>query len=114
MACDPFYKTAKWLRLRKAALLRDLYTCTVPGCGQPAYVVDHKTARNDGGADTLANLRSLCKEHDHAIKETSTRKRANGGKAVVRGFFADGTPRDPSSDWYTGGPRAGGGSIIKS
>lgn len=101
---DPYYKTKAWQLLRKAALHRDLYTCVVPGCGQPAYAVDHIKARRAGGADRLDNLRSLCKEHDHAVKETRTGERANGGKFVVKGCFADGSPRDPSHPWFTGGP----------
>lgn len=101
---DPYYKTKAWQLLRKAALRRDLYTCVVPGCGEPAYVVDHVVARRSGGADHLDNLRSLCKAHDHAVKETRTGERANAGKLVVKGCFADGTPRDPSHSWFTGGP----------
>lgn len=106
---DPYYKTKAWQLLRKAALRRDLYTCVVLGCGQPAYAVDHIKARRAGGADHLDNLRSLCKAHDHAVKETKTGERANAGKLVVKGCFADGTPRDPSHPWFTGG----GGSNIK-
>jgi 5-methylcytosine-specific restriction endonuclease McrA len=105
---DPYYKTRAWQLLRKAALRRDLYTCVVPGCGQPAYAVDHIKARRAGGADALWNLRSLCKAHDHAVKETSTGERGNAGMLVVKGCFADGSPRDPSHPWFTGGP--GGGS----
>ncbi len=104
MPSDPFYRTKKWKHLRAAALRRDLYTCIVPGCGQPAYAVDHIKARRAGGTDTLDNLRSLCKPHDHAVKETSTGERGNAGVLVVKGFYADGTPRDPSHPWYTGGP----------
>lgn len=100
---DPYYKTRAWQLLREAALRRDLYTCVVPGCGQQAQVVDHVVARRAGGADHLDNLRSLCKEHDHTVKERSTGQRANAGKLTVKGFFADGTPRDPSHPWFTGG-----------
>lgn len=104
---DPYYKTKAWLHLRKAALRRDLYTCVVPGCGQPAYAVDHIKRRRDGGADALWNLRSLCKDHDHAVKETSTGKRGNAGVLVVKGCFADGSPRDPAHPWFSGAPGAG-------
>lgn len=105
---DPYYKTRAWQLLRKAALRRDLYTCVVPGCGQPAYAVDHILARRAGGADTLDNLRSLCKTHDHAVKEGKTGERGNAGVLVVKGFYADGTPRDPSHPWFTGGPKPAG------
>ncbi len=107
---DPYYKTRAWQLLRKAALRRDLYTCVVPGCEQPACVVDHILSRRAGGADRLDNLRSLCRDHDNAVKEKRTGERANAGKLVVKGCFADGSPRDPSHEWFTGG---GGGSIIE-
>ena len=107
MPSDPFYKTKRWQSLRKAALRRDLFTCIVPGCGQPAYAVDHIKARRAGGTDTLDNLRSLCKPHDHAVKETRTGERGNAGELVVKGCFEDGTPRDPAHPWFTGGPRRG-------
>jgi 5-methylcytosine-specific restriction endonuclease McrA len=100
---DPYYKTKAWQSLRKAVLRRDLFTCVVPGCGRPAYAVDHIKARRAGGADALWNLRSLCKDHDHAVKETRTGERANAGKLVVKGCFADGSPRDPLHPWFTGG-----------
>jgi 5-methylcytosine-specific restriction endonuclease McrA len=100
---DPYYKTKAWQLLRKAALSRDLYTCVVPGCEQPAFAVDHIIARRSGGADRLDNLRSLCKEHDHAVKETRSGERANAGKFTVKGSFADGSPRDPLHPWFTGG-----------
>jgi hypothetical protein len=100
---DPFYSTKKWKLLRKAALLRDLYTCVVPGCGQPAFIVDHIQARGAGGRDALDNLRSLCREHDNAVKEDASGKRRGRG-ALVRGCYADGSPRDPAHPWFTGGP----------
>jgi 5-methylcytosine-specific restriction endonuclease McrA len=101
---DPFYKSARWQRLRKAALARDLFTCVVPGCGQPAVAVDHIRSRRADGTDTLGNLRSLCREHDNAVKEDREGKRRGGGVLLVRGCFADGSPRDPAHPWFTGGP----------
>jgi 5-methylcytosine-specific restriction endonuclease McrA len=105
---DRYYKTKTWQHLRAAVLRRDLFTCVVPGCGQPAYAVDHIKRRRDGGADAMWNLRSLCKAHDHAVKEGKAGKRGNAGALVVKGCFADGTPRDPSHPWFTGGPKAAG------
>jgi hypothetical protein len=112
MPSDPFYNSRTWRWLRQQCLIRDLMTCTVPGCGQLARVVDHIIARRDGGPDTLDNLRSLCTYHDHQIKENANGKRANDGVAIVKGCFPDGTPRDPNHPWYTGGPKGKGGSII--
>lgn len=104
MPGDPYYRSKAWYRLRHAAMRRDLFTCVVPGCGQPAYAVDHIKARRAGGTDTLDNLRCLCKAHDLSVKEDRHGKRFNGGKLTVRGCFADGSPRDPSHPWFTGGP----------
>jgi 5-methylcytosine-specific restriction endonuclease McrA len=63
-----FYGTAEWKRLREAALRRDGFRCTWIDhgirCLRPAVVVDHIVERTDGGADTLENLRSLCRDHD--------------------------------------------------
>lgn len=97
---DPYYLTKTWRRLREARLLMDAHTCVVPGCGQRATHVDHIIARRAGGADTLANLRSLCREHDQQVKERPSGARANRGKLVARGCHADGSPRDPSHPWY--------------
>jgi len=107
MSADPFYRSKRWKSLRKAALRRDLFTCVVPGCGQPAFAVDHIKARRAGGSDTLENLRSLCKDHDLAVKERRGGKRANAGRLMVKGCYADGSPRDPSHPWFTGGPGKG-------
>lgn len=103
MAPDPYYKSEHWRRLRTAALKRDRNTCVVRGCGQRAVVVDHIKRRRDGGADVLANVRSLCREHDQQVKERPNGQRANAGKLVVRGCFPDGSPRDPNHPWFTGG-----------
>jgi hypothetical protein len=37
-----------WRRLRQAALKRDGYRCTVPGCFAPAPIVDHIVTRPSG------------------------------------------------------------------
>ena len=102
---DPYYRSRHWRELRAARLKRDGGVCIVPGCGQRASVVDHIKRRRDGGADSIANTRSLCDQHDRSIKEMSNGKRRNGGRLVVKGCFADGSPRDPSHPWYTGGGR---------
>lgn len=55
---DPFYKSSTWLRLR-AVVLRRSPLCVL--CRAVASVVDHITARADGGAPyDECNLRSLC------------------------------------------------------
>lgn len=97
---DPYYLTKAWRRLREARLQVDGHVCVVRGCGQPACVVDHIVSRKAGGADTLTNLRSLCREHDQQVKERPGGKRASKGKLTVRGYHADGSPRDLSHPWY--------------
>ena len=104
---DPYYKTKHWKSLRAERLRMDMHTCVVPGCNQPAYAVDHVRARRAGGADAIDNLRSLCKPHDHAVKEGRSGERGNQGKLGIKGCFVDGTPRDPMHPWFTGGPRPG-------
>jgi 5-methylcytosine-specific restriction endonuclease McrA len=98
-ATRSYYRTPEWRRLRQAALDRDLHTCTVPGCGDRAVVVDHIVSRTRGGADVLENLRSLCREHDNQIKEDAAGVRRRGGLTVVRGCGVDGTPLDPGHWW---------------
>lgn len=100
MPDDPFYRTGTWKRLRKARFRIDRGTCTVPGCGQRASVVDHIIDRNAGGTDTLDNLRSLCRQHDNQIKEDGMGNRRTGGKAIVTDCDADGSPLDPSHPWF--------------
>ena len=103
MPSDPYYRSPHWRRLRAARLKLDRNTCVVPGCGQRANTVDHIRRRREGGSDTLDNLRSLCDQHDRSVKELPNGNRANDGVLRVRGCFANGTPRDPSHPWYTGG-----------
>jgi 5-methylcytosine-specific restriction enzyme A len=50
--------TRAWRRVRLQALQRDRFRCV--RCGREASEVDHVVAREVGGTDALANLRSLC------------------------------------------------------
>jgi 5-methylcytosine-specific restriction endonuclease McrA len=75
---DPFYASPDWKALRHACLERDGWRCVM--CGQPAIVADHILSRRSGGADTLANLRSLCRLHDNGFKEDVT-----GARRTPRG-----------------------------
>lgn len=99
---DPYYSTASWRRLRAERLRIDNYTCVVPGCGQLASVVDHITRRQDGGADDLANLRSLCRQHDNQVKEAPSGTRRSGGDPYLKGSDAGGRPIDPMHPWNRG------------
>lgn len=103
MPSNPFYRSPLWRRLCAAVHHRSRGKCEVPGCTSPAKVVDHVVSRRAGGADALANLRHLCREHDNMCKENAKGIRRSNGKLSVRGCFADGSPIDPSHPWYKGG-----------
>jgi len=87
---DPFYLSGKWRALRKACFERDGFRCTAPGCANKATRCDHIVSRRKGGADALANLRSLCTACDNRIKEDAVGQRRNGGSFGAVG--ADGWP----------------------
>ncbi|MFA7279800.1 MAG: HNH endonuclease, partial [Sterolibacterium sp.] len=70
---DSFYSSAEWKGLRLECLRRDRFICVK--CGAPAKVADHITSRKDGGADSLENLRSLCRTCDNQSKEDSSGQR---------------------------------------
>jgi hypothetical protein len=95
MATHGYYLTPHWRRLRKEALRRDGYRCTLAGCGRPATHVDHIQTRprqtEPSLADRLDNLRSLCASHDAQIKERRS-GRGRGGRPVVKGCDVDGWP----------------------
>jgi 5-methylcytosine-specific restriction endonuclease McrA len=74
---DPYYRSRGWLALRRQALARDHYQCTAPGCANKASVADHIISQRDGGADALANLRSLCLSSD--AKQRPRNKRTGRG-----------------------------------
>ena len=105
MATHGYYSTAHWKALRRAALERDGYRCTVPGCVAPAGPVDHIVTRPRvpyaTPADRLDNLRSLCPAHDAQVKEhkhgppnapNGGVTRRHGGRPFVKGCGADGWP----------------------
>ncbi len=96
---DSYYKSEHWRRLRAARLKLDNGMCVVAGCGQRAVVVDHIKRRRDGGADTINNVRSLCRRHDNQVKEGSDGKRKSGGKLTAIGCDAQGRPHDPGHWW---------------
>lgn len=77
---DPYYSSKEWRTIRAARLSLDGHHCTAPGCKLAAVVVDHIQSRALGGADSLANTRSLCRFHDNQIKEKANGRRRNGGQ----------------------------------
>ncbi|CUW39293.1 conserved protein of unknown function [Magnetospirillum sp. XM-1] len=95
MPNDPFYKTKAWRELRAQRLAIDNHRCTVPGCNRGAVVVDHLVPHSL----SLADLRSLCREHDNQVKEDQHGRRRRGGQFVVHGCDADGNPIDPNHWW---------------
>lgn len=97
---DAFYTSGAWRRLRLAVLRRDGFKCTTPGCGAVAKIVDHIVSPANGGADTMGNLRSLCRRCDNLVKEGSDGRRRGGGTPYAVGCDADGNPRDPNNAWY--------------
>lgn len=95
MPNDPWYKSAAWRAARAQRLTLDRHTCTVPGCGRPAVVVDHLKPRSLA----MPHLRSLCRLHDNQVKEDAMGRRRNGGRFTVPGCDADGVPLDPNHPW---------------
>lgn len=104
-----YYSSTEWGQLRArvairagAKLINGRWTggkCATPGCIRPGQICDHIVARADGGADTVENLRWLCRACDNQIKEAATRTRRSGGQARASGCYLDGTPRDPTLGW---------------
>ena len=76
---DSYYLSPEWKALRAACLNRDEHRCSEPGCNSRAIIADHITSRRNGGADTLDNLRSLCRAHDNRKKENWDGTRRSGG-----------------------------------
>ena len=98
-----YYRSPHWRTLRRACLLRDGFSCTVPGCGREGRVADHIEARPPSAqptaADRLDNLRTLCLSHDAQVKEQrrgQSYSRKQGGSFKLRGSDAEGWPLDPA------------------
>jgi 5-methylcytosine-specific restriction enzyme A len=71
-----WYKTQRWRRLRWRVLVRDLFTCQMPGCGKvepntSQLVADHKVPHR--GDEALfwddGNLWCLCKPCHDSVKQ---------------------------------------------
>ena len=99
MACDPFYRSFEWKQVRAAVLARDNYRCSVPGCEEPASVVDHIKPRKLGGDESNSNLRSFCRLHDIKVRENQSGKRNRGGQ-LPSVCDTNGLPLDPSHPWH--------------
>ena len=60
---------SQWVKLRKQALDQHQHCCADCfdlGIAKPAVEVDHIVPLEDGGTDSLDNLRPLCKQHHEA------------------------------------------------
>lgn len=81
-----WYKTHRWQKLRSKVLLRDLYTCQMPGCGRvepntSLLVADHKRRHNGDPALfwDQDNLHCLCKPcHDSTKQRMENADRRRG------------------------------------
>jgi 5-methylcytosine-specific restriction enzyme A len=106
-----FYDTPQWKALRRLALIRDGYRCTVCRCdvhGKGKARVDHIHsihARPDL-ALVLSNLRVLCPSCDNqAHREKGgapgvpRQGKPRDARFVIRGCDAQGRPLDPSHSW---------------
>jgi hypothetical protein len=103
MPRNTYYRSAHWKALREMALKHYGRRCSVPGChGTQGLTVDHRSTRPNSdhptAADTLANLRVLCKSCDSKVKELANGRRRNGG--LLPGADHRGFPVDPLSHWY--------------
>jgi hypothetical protein len=92
-----FYLSPAWRTVRRAALIRDGYRCTVCGCsvaGKGMARVDHiKPIRTYPHlALSLANLRSLCPNHDN-------KRHFEKGRSKGAGCDVNGVPFDPGHHW---------------
>lgn len=104
---NPFYGSTFWKALRRQALDRDHWRCTVPGCPNTSRMgrlyVDHIQTRQfvpfPTALDVLENLRTLCGVHDAQVKEQRGGRRRKDGKLTVKGCDALGNPLCPTHHW---------------
>jgi hypothetical protein len=103
-----FYYSPAWRQLRKVALRRDGYRCTVCGISisKPGQArVDHikPVQTHPDLALSLDNLRSLCANHDNQGHREKPRGSgaARDEKFVIGGCDARGLPLDPGHHWRT-------------
>ena len=82
-----WYNTARWKALRKQILLRDVFTCQWPGCGQAHHdtskLVAHHRQPHRGDVALFwsdDNLTCVCKAcHDGPIQAQEQRQSQGGG-----------------------------------
>jgi 5-methylcytosine-specific restriction endonuclease McrA len=104
-ASDAFYHTRAWKAARHAALIRDRFACIICGVSvRRAARVDHiqPLRTHPHLALSLANLRTLCPQHDNQAHREKWR--GSGAQRVERfvitGCDANGMPADPNHHWY--------------
>lgn len=100
-----FYDTPAWKAVRKAALLRDGYRCTICNVdvsGKGMARVDHiKSVRTHPHlALTLSNIRTLCAAHDNQAHREKWRGSGAPKETWFSGSDATGMPLDPNHFWY--------------
>jgi hypothetical protein len=108
MARNNYYKSGHYLALKRATHERDGWKCTIHGCGSSkGLVCEHIKTRPNVSyptpLDVLDNTTSLCGFHDRQTKEMADGTRRRGGRHVVSGCDAEGTPRDPRHPWHPAG-----------
>ena len=103
-----FYDSPEWKALRRLALIRDGYRCTICGCdvrGKGDARVDHILsiqARPDL-ALVLSNCRTLCPMHDNqAHREKPKGNGQRDARFTIKGCTVDGMPIDHAHPWLNG------------
>jgi len=88
-----YYQTPEWRAIRAAVIARDP-VCKTPACGRTSTHADHIIPREQGGPDTMSNLRGLC-------ASCHNRRSARGRNVEPRvvGCDANGNPLDPAHWW---------------
>ncbi len=82
-----WYSLSRWRRLRLKVLLRDLYTCQMPGCGRlepdtSQLVADHiEPHRGDPALFwDEQQIQTLCKPCHDGLKQAQERRGAGRGR----------------------------------